>query len=267
MNERDAFEHWYAEGQAPSHAFEKTPSGSYRYSATQTAWGVWQARAALVTQPAQEADGGTATDQTSKDLGAEFLVAGDVFRNVCVSEGLGGGAVRWVTGEDGSMAIYTRGEYSERLLATLESLPNCTTHLYAPASQDGGTAVAEPTDEQVAMLDPWMRPTAARELLRKVLAAQAAPQPEGTSQDSREGDPADIIAGALQTSRSHAYELEQRAGCRASQAAAPPSAPAKPLSDELIKAAYQKYGTGRLDGFTAAVDELVAALAKQGGDT
>ena len=39
---------------------------------------------------------------------------------------------------------------------------------------------SEPTDAQVAMLDPWMRPAAARELLRKVLAstsAAAAPEP------------------------------------------------------------------------------------------
>lgn len=38
--------------------------------------------------------------------------------------------------------------------------------LFAPTQQ----AANEPTAEQVALLDPWMRPEAARELLRKVLA-------------------------------------------------------------------------------------------------
>ena len=47
VDERKAFEAWYGGDSAPSHAFELTSSGHYKYMATQSAWHAWEASAKI----------------------------------------------------------------------------------------------------------------------------------------------------------------------------------------------------------------------------
>ena len=52
-----------------------------------------------------------------------LLDAAQAFWEACHKEGQWG-AVQWLEGAGGELLIYTRGEYRERLMANIETLPN-----------------------------------------------------------------------------------------------------------------------------------------------
>lgn len=71
---------------------------------------------------------------------------------------------------------------------------------------------SEPSDEQVAMLDPWMRPEAARELLREVLASEpnesAIPVPSELAKPAHGAAKEPVLTEALATVDRIVRELE-----------------------------------------------------------
>lgn len=73
--------------------------------------------------------------------GAQALLdAGHAYFNMMRKRGLAGGCI-WLTGMDGAMVIFTRGEYRSRLLDNIE------THLDAKRAYSFGTAELPTTDE------------------------------------------------------------------------------------------------------------------------
>lgn len=79
-------------------------------------------------------------DDALKDRAQALIAAGQAYFNVMRERGLAGGCV-WLTAMDGSMVVFTRGEYRERLLWNIE------TNLDAKRAYSFGTA-SLPTDDQ-----------------------------------------------------------------------------------------------------------------------
>jgi len=70
-------------------------------------------------------------DAKRQVAGQKLLDAAQDFWDACHEEGQYG-AVEWLTGTRGELLIYTRGEYRERLLSNIETLPNVEKiHLFA----------------------------------------------------------------------------------------------------------------------------------------
>jgi hypothetical protein len=55
--------------------------------------------------------------------GQKLLDVAQEFWDACHQEGQYG-AVQWLTGTNGELLIYTRGEYRERLMSNIHTLPN-----------------------------------------------------------------------------------------------------------------------------------------------
>lgn len=69
----------------------------------------------------------------------KLLDAAHEFWSACYEEGQYG-AVQWLTGTDGELVIFTRGEYRERLLSNIDTLENVEKiHLFSEdmPSNDG----------------------------------------------------------------------------------------------------------------------------------
>ena len=62
-------------------------------------------------------------DEKRQAAGQKLLDAAQEFWDACHQEGQYG-AVQWLTGTNGELVIYTRGEYRERLMANIHTLPN-----------------------------------------------------------------------------------------------------------------------------------------------
>ena len=89
-----------------------------------------------------------------------------------------------------------------------ETLQEELTRLLTPLNQQdvAQQPVVEPTEAQIALLDPWMRPAAAKELLTKVFAARP-PQPLAAAQA-----PADVpllTDDEIKAAIRHLYQSEK----------------------------------------------------------
>lgn len=122
--EREAFEDW---GKHSRHAFRFTrfPAsdedwpGQYKMGAEQAGWEAWQARAALST-PSPVAP----EPISSKDAAEALLSAGHEFwLSVGRENYKAQGAVQWLTASDGTLVLFTRGEYRQTLLNNIAALP------------------------------------------------------------------------------------------------------------------------------------------------
>lgn len=70
-------------------------------------------------------------DEKRRAAGQKLLDAAREFWSACHEEGQYG-AVQWLTGTTGELVIFTRGEYRERLLSNIHTLPNVEKiHLFA----------------------------------------------------------------------------------------------------------------------------------------
>ena len=62
-------------------------------------------------------------DEKRRAAAQKLLDAAHEFWSACHSEGQYG-AVQWLTGTTGELVIFTRGEYRERLMENIHTLPN-----------------------------------------------------------------------------------------------------------------------------------------------
>lgn len=62
-------------------------------------------------------------DDKRRVAGQRLLDAAHEFWSACHEEGQYG-AVQWLTGSSGELVIFTRGEYRERLMMNIDTLPN-----------------------------------------------------------------------------------------------------------------------------------------------
>ena len=62
-------------------------------------------------------------DKKRMAAGQELLDAAYRFWDACHQEGQYG-AVQWLTGTNGELVIFTRGEYRDRLMSNIDTLPN-----------------------------------------------------------------------------------------------------------------------------------------------
>lgn len=62
----------------------------------------------------------TITVEQLSECGQRFLEAGYAYWEMCNKIKKLGGAVQWVNNEQGYMAIFTRGEYAQQLVANIE---------------------------------------------------------------------------------------------------------------------------------------------------
>lgn len=79
-------------------------------------------------------------DQELRDGAQALLDAGHAYFNLMRKRGLAGGCI-WLTGMDGAMVIFTRGEYRQKLLDNIEM------NLDAKRAYSFGTAELPPTDD------------------------------------------------------------------------------------------------------------------------
>jgi len=68
-------------------------------------------------------------DDKRFEAGKKLLEAGHEFFNACRSEGQHG-AVQWLTGTNGELVIFTRGEYLHALLNNIETLRGQAEHFF-----------------------------------------------------------------------------------------------------------------------------------------
>lgn len=52
----------------------------------------------------------------------KFREAGQAYWDMCCKTGLSDGAVTWVQFSDGALCVFTRGEYSDQILAALRRI-------------------------------------------------------------------------------------------------------------------------------------------------
>lgn len=62
-------------------------------------------------------------DAKRMEAGQKLLDAAHEFWRACHEEGQYG-AVQWLTGAFGELLVFTRGEYRERIMQNIETLPN-----------------------------------------------------------------------------------------------------------------------------------------------
>ena len=62
-------------------------------------------------------------DKKRQATAQRLLDAAHEFFSACHEEGQYG-AVQWLTGTTGELVIFTRGEYRDRLMANIQTLPN-----------------------------------------------------------------------------------------------------------------------------------------------
>jgi hypothetical protein len=60
-------------------------------------------------------------DKKRRETGQRLIEAAHEFWKACKEEGQYG-AVQWLTGEDGELIIFTRGEYKDRLMKNIGDL-------------------------------------------------------------------------------------------------------------------------------------------------
>lgn len=110
----------------------------------------YPARAALsATQPAQAAQG----EPTLRDYAEALIDAGHDFWKACNREA-GGGAVRWLSCDDGTLIVFTRVEYRDEIMAHVRGYKapvvvfdeGSMTALEAEAAQGAGEVVGEIDD-------------------------------------------------------------------------------------------------------------------------
>lgn len=89
--------------------------------------------------------------ESLRELGDALHVAGHEFWKGCNREA-GGGAVRWVAYDDGTLIVFTRGEYRDTLMNNVHTLPGIPTLVFDQKSdeEDRGFVAAEsaPTPPQ-----------------------------------------------------------------------------------------------------------------------
>lgn len=68
-------------------------------------------------------------DEQRRVTGDKLLKAAQEFWTACREEGQYG-ACQWLEGTDGSLIIYTRGEYRQQLMFNIHSLPSAEVHFF-----------------------------------------------------------------------------------------------------------------------------------------
>lgn len=68
-------------------------------------------------------------DDKRLECGQKLLDAAHDFFNACRSEGQSG-AVQWLTGTNGELIIFTRGEYRHTLMSNIDKLSGQVEHFF-----------------------------------------------------------------------------------------------------------------------------------------
>ncbi len=82
-------------------------------------------------------------DSKRIEAGNKLLEAAMDFWDACRQEGQYG-AVQWLEGSDGSLLIFTRGEYRHALMSNIHSLPSSKVHYF------NGEVIPSEDDDQVS---------------------------------------------------------------------------------------------------------------------
>lgn len=69
-------------------------------------------------------------DEQRRAAGQKLLDAAHEFWKACHAEGQYG-AVQWLTGADGELVIFTRGEYRDTLMQNIYTLPSARVHFFS----------------------------------------------------------------------------------------------------------------------------------------
>lgn len=74
--------------------------------------------------------------QTVESCAERLNDAGHEFWLACHNQEYGGGAIRWVEYSDGSLIIFTRGEYRDRLMSVAEGMCPAPTVVFEKTDED-----------------------------------------------------------------------------------------------------------------------------------